>query len=139
MNIANALVSGGIGLGGSAVMAAVVQGFFSRGQRREQKELDDHRIWYDESTASYERVKAEAEEAKAAAADAKADAKAEVAEAKKDCRDCMTQLRETRRVIYALCDELDDQIIPALTLPHADLKKIRIATRRAVRRTREAI
>lgn len=132
MNIANALVSGGIGLGSSAVMVAVVQGFFNRGQQRDQKELDDHRIWYEESTASYERVKAEAEEAKAAAAEAKA-------EAKKDCRACMTQLRKMRRVIYALCDELDDQIIPALTLPHADINEIRIAARRAVQRTREAI
>jgi hypothetical protein len=139
MNIANALVSGGIGLGSSAVMVAVVQGFFNRGQQRDQKELDDHRIWYEESTASYERVKAEAEEAKAAAAEAKAEAKADVAEAKKDCRDCMTQLREMRRVIYALCDELDDQIIPALTLPHADINEIRIAARRAVQRTRDAI
>lgn len=121
MIIADTLVSGAVGLCGSGVIVAFIQGLFSRGTSRQQKELEDHRIWYQESHQHYET------------------AKKETNEARKECADCKAELRAVRTAIYGLLEDLEDQIVPMLQLPYVDHVETGKAVRASIRKVRDTI
>lgn len=121
MIIADAVVSGAVGLCSSGVIVAIVQGIFTRGSSHQQKEIENQRIWYQESHQHYETAKRETQDAK------------------KECLDCKKELHATRMAVYQLLETLEDQIIPMLGMPGADLTLTRVAMREAVQATRRAI
>lgn len=96
---------------------------------KKQKDKDAHRdqqarnaeTWYEQSKNHYQLAKDEA------------------LEAKRECADCVKQLRVTRLAVYTLLEDLEDQIIPALGLPDADLTATRKLMREAVHKAREAL
>src|SRR5882757_7465497 len=79
---------------------------------RRTQQAEDSQMWYRESRQHYDIAKQEAEEAR------------------DECKECRKELEHTRRVIYLLFEEFEDQIIPMLSLPgDVDPMEIRAATR----------
>lgn len=115
------LVTGAITLMGSGTVAALWPAIFSRRTEKDKQELEDHRLWYEQSHTNY------------------ATAKKEVQEAKQECADCRKQLMATRLIIYTLMESLEDQIIPAIGLPGTDMSETRKAMREAIHKAREAL
>lgn len=103
----------------------IFQLFLSRRQKeteeRREKQAEDSQTWYRESRHHYEVAKDEA------------------SEAKKECADCMMELRATRKVIYRLLEDLEDQVLPMLMVPESDPKDIRMAMREVVKTARETL
>jgi acetyl-CoA carboxylase carboxyltransferase component len=103
----------------------ILQFFLARKQDKREKvrdkQAEDSQTWYRQSKHHYET------------------AVSETVQAKQECADCRKELRDTRNVIYALLEDLEDQIIPMLGLPGADLVATRRAMREAVHKAREAL
>lgn len=89
---------------------------------RRAKQAEDSQTWYRESRHHYDIAKQEAEEAR------------------DECKECRRELEHTRRVIYLLFEEIEDQIIPMLSVPaETNPVDIRAATRVAIRKARESL
>jgi hypothetical protein len=89
---------------------------------RRARQAEDSQTWYRESRNHYDVAKKEA-------ADARAESK-----------ECRKELEHTRRVVYLLLEELEDQIIPLLSAPEAiDPVEVRSATRAAIKTARESL
>lgn len=107
--------------GGWGILQLVLSRRQNEREQRRDKQAEDSQTWYQQSRHHY------------------AVAKDEAAEAKKECADCREALRATRNAVYMLLEDLEDQIIPMLGLPGADLVATRKAMREAVHKAREAL
>lgn len=90
-------------------------------ENRRVKQVEDSQNWYRQSRHHYDLAKREA------------------AESRSECNECRKELEHTRHVIYRLLEELEDQIIPMITTPSADLAATRIAARAAIKQARESL
>lgn len=89
---------------------------------RRARQAQDSQTWYNESRHHYELANQEASEARA------------------ECKECRKELDHTRRVIYLLFEEFEDQIIPMLSVPdESDPVAIRAATRVVIKKARESL
>jgi hypothetical protein len=95
---------------------------------RRSSQAEESQTWYRESRHHYEL------------------AVKETSQAKKECAECRDELRaskydnhHTRLVVFTLLETLEDQIIPALGLPNADVNETRKAMRVAIHSAREAL
>ena len=86
------------------------------------QQAKDSQTWYRESRHHYELANQEA------------------AEARTECKECRKELEHTRRVIYLLFEEFEDQIIPMLSVPEEiSAVEIRAATRVVIKKARESL
>ena len=93
-----------------------------RTEARRARQAEDSQTWYRESRNHYDVAKREA------------------AEAREESKECRKELEHTRRVVYLLLEELEDQIIPLLSSPEAvDPIEVRSATRAAIKSARESL
>lgn len=93
-----------------------------KAEERRARQAEDSQTWYRESRNHYDVAKREA------------------AEAREESKECRKDLEHTRRVVYLLLEELEDQIIPLLSTPEAiDPIEVRAATRAAIKSARESL
>lgn len=83
---------------------------------RRTRQAEDSQMWYRESRHHYDIAKHEAEEAR------------------DECKECRKELEHTRRVVYVIFEEFEDQIIPLL-----EDVGIRAATREVIKKARESL
>lgn len=125
VTLITALLSSGGGVGAIGLWLSKKQkdrdDIQARRDQERDRQVEDSRVWFEQSKSHYQL------------------AKDEVIEARQQCADCLNQLRVTRRAVYTLLENLEDQIIPALGLPDADLTATRRLMREAVHKAREAL
>jgi hypothetical protein len=89
---------------------------------RRAKQAEDSQTWYRESRHHYDV------------------ANQETAAAREECKECRRELEHTRRVIYTMFEELEDQIIPMLSEPgEINPAQIRAASREVIKKARESL
>lgn len=86
-------------------------------EERRTREAAVSQTWYQESRHHYELANQEA------------------SEARNECKECRKELEHTRRVIYLMFEELEDQVIPMLS----DQVEIRAAARGVIKKARESL
>jgi hypothetical protein len=76
--------------------------------------IAEHQQWMDDADDAYKRIKEDAERRE-------------------------RKLDRVLLALYTLLEDIEEQIIPMLQLPHVDHSETRIALRASVRRTRDAL
>lgn len=110
------------------IVGTAVAWIFGRGSRRIAGRIREHDQWMDDAKQAYERA-----EKRAANAEQRAD------RIEEKCEQCNEKLDRVLGVLYGLIEDVEEQIIPAMMLPHSDPRDTRNAMRAALRRAREAV
>lgn len=118
MNMADAVVSGGVALAISVISWAV-KALFARDRDRAAARKDssdafarERETWRQDYDHAYDQVKAQ-------------------------CDECVQELHNIRDAFHRMLDDLEDQIVPMLMIPGTDPQLIRDAMRAISRRSRE--
>lgn len=120
MNVADAVVSGGVAVAISVISWAV-KSLFSRDRDKAagRKDLSDsfareRETWRLDYDHAYNQVRSQ-------------------------CNDCIQELHRFRSSLYGLFDDLEEQIAPMLMLPGTDSKMTWEAMRSCIRKARDAV